>query len=742
VIKLFGTNGGGVVKGGFSKLPPPPPVAVRAAFFSAGLLAFCLGCAGVDIADPETKNPKEEVIPAAEPVIKTHPQDAVYQAGTAAVPLSVQAESPDGGVLSYQWYSGAENSKSASLAVLGATGASYTPPTVETGVVYYYVTVTNAHSEKEAAPPPASSEAPGDGESGGNAASVASSAARIEVNNLVNAALPAVSIYTGQKEYCVGDSAESIVAAAPVTDGGTVTVTWYKNGQNSNTGGASVSAGNNEYTPSTQTVGTFYYYFTAVNTIPDNGDGGVKSQSATSDVVEITVIEPIRNISELQTFFEQAGDSGASAAEPCVLPPVIWEDDGGWNTLFGTINAAGKYVALDMSKTLVGAAYVLPDVFSYASGDTDNARAGKGCVVSFVLPDGINSINYDVEAISSTLEDFIAIKTASGAGVETIGEYAFYGRSSLVAVDFPLARTIENSAFRECSSLVAVDFPLAETIEEYAFRECSSLEAVNFPLAETIGLLAFYGCSSLVTVNFPLAETIWSFAFRECSSLVAVNFPLAKTIEEYAFRECSSLEAVNFPLAETIKKAAFWECASLETVSFPKIEKIYTSVFALCSALEEITDARFPRLKEIGASAFGGCTSLRTVNLSNVETIGNSVFESCAALETVNLPVAQDMGEKVFSGCVLLQTITLGQTAPALGARIFEACNSTQAVTVNIPAGAGDYGTSGTYSGANATACWANGFRGMGWNGSAFTSYAPGNTDLNQNITVVLQTIQ
>ncbi|MDR2602555.1 MAG: leucine-rich repeat domain-containing protein, partial [Spirochaetaceae bacterium] len=324
--------------------------------------------------------------------------------------------------------------------------------------------------------------------------------------------------------------------------------------------------------------------------------------------------EPIRNVSELQTFLNQAG-SGASANDPCVLPPVIWTDTGGWNALFETINAAGKYVALDMSKTPVGEGCVLPAAFSYGCGSTDNARAGKGRVVSFVLPDGINSIG--------DFLNFNVIKNVTGVGVEAIGDSAFYGCVDLETINFPSVVTIDNHSFRDCASLKNANFPLAETIGHHAFRNCASLKNVDFPSAVMIG-----------------SET---------------------------FRDCAILEAVNFPLAEIIDALAFY-----------------------------------------------GCTSLETVNLPNVGIIKEKAFQ--------------------VSGNATL-AVALGQTAPSLERDIFYSVNVSKTITVNIPAVNSGYGTTGTYSGANSTACWANGFRGGGWGGSGFVDASK----INQNITVILQ---
>jgi len=65
--------------------------------------------------------------------------------GAAVSPLTVKAESTDGGAITYQWYmKSGENGVPA--AISGATAGSYTPKTDVAGVFYYYAVATNTNS--------------------------------------------------------------------------------------------------------------------------------------------------------------------------------------------------------------------------------------------------------------------------------------------------------------------------------------------------------------------------------------------------------------------------------------------------------------------------------------------------------------------------------------------------------------------------------------------------------------------
>jgi len=62
------------------------------------------------------------------------------------VNLTGTATSPDGGTLSYQWYSNTTNNNTGGTAISGANSANHIPNTFTQGTVYYYVVVTNTNT--------------------------------------------------------------------------------------------------------------------------------------------------------------------------------------------------------------------------------------------------------------------------------------------------------------------------------------------------------------------------------------------------------------------------------------------------------------------------------------------------------------------------------------------------------------------------------------------------------------------
>jgi len=81
---------------------------------------------------------------AAVPRIEKQPADRLYFSAGEIQPLKVTAESPDLGVLSYQWYSNTSALNSNGTLIPGADDKEFTPPGTEANS-FYYVVVTNTN---------------------------------------------------------------------------------------------------------------------------------------------------------------------------------------------------------------------------------------------------------------------------------------------------------------------------------------------------------------------------------------------------------------------------------------------------------------------------------------------------------------------------------------------------------------------------------------------------------------------
>ena len=114
---------------------------------------------------------------------------------------------------------------------------------------------------------------------------------------IVNAAQPSISIQSQGSTFDVGeDETFELTVIAISSDGGTLSYQWYSNTSNSNAGGsvmtgkttATLTLNKTDYTTEDKN-GKYYFYVVVTNTITDNGDGGKKTASRTSNFATVTV---------------------------------------------------------------------------------------------------------------------------------------------------------------------------------------------------------------------------------------------------------------------------------------------------------------------------------------------------------------------------------------------------------------------------------------------------------------------
>ena len=178
-----------------------------------------------------------------------------------------------------------------------------------------------------------------------------------------------------------------------------------------------------------------------------------------------------------------------------------------------------------------------------------------------------------------------------GAGVTSIGEYAFAFCTNLESVTFE----------EDC---------VVTTISQYAFYGCTALKSITIPASvTTIGASAFYQCYALATVTFEEGSaltSIGSHAFYACTSLTSISIPEGvTTIASYTFFGCSSLTSITIPdTVTTIESWAFGDCYNVETLvigsgvtsigdyAFYNMHKL-TSITSLNTTVPTITATTF-----------------------------------------------------------------------------------------------------------------------------------------------------
>jgi uncharacterized repeat protein (TIGR02543 family) len=205
---------------------------------------------------------------------------------------------------------------------------------------------------------------------------------------------------------------------------------------------------------------------------------------------------PFASVEMAVSYMNGETVESGTADDPVKLAMSMSLAGNAWSTFMDMMDATGKHFALDLSASSVAG-------MTGVSGEFDAAKK-TGKMMSVVLP-------ADATSIKASSFEGSSMKMASGAGVVTIGDMAFY-KSGLAMADFPMAEHIGKEAFMYCSSLSSVSFPMVKTMGDMAFAK-AGMAMVDFPELREAGKMAFGWMPGLADVRMPKIERMGMYMF-------------------------------------------------------------------------------------------------------------------------------------------------------------------------------------------------------------------------------------
>ena len=152
----------------------------------------------------------------------------------------------------------------------------------------------------------------------------------------------------------------------------------------------------------------------------------------------------------------------------------------GWRQLLAEIEAAGQYVALDLSAATMNGTVFYPD---------PTVETGKRFIVSLVLPGAAASIvranqifgtdpntGSSTVTLKQTFRYFIELKEVTGRNIISIGLWAFRN-IPLISISFPAVECIAG-AF-QFTNLTNIYIPAVRIIDSFSFAGSNSLTSIT-----------------------------------------------------------------------------------------------------------------------------------------------------------------------------------------------------------------------------------------------------------------------
>ena len=282
---------------------------------------------------------------------------------------------------------------------------------------------------------------------------------------------------------------------------------------------------------------------------------------------------------------------------------------------------------------------------------TWGTKVFNGCVnVSTIITQNQTDINKDASLWDATVG---SSAQASGKEVKlivnskSIGQYAFYGLSTVTDVTIPDSlSSINDYAFYGFVSPFSLNLTAASKIGEKAFYGCTGVTKINLPVAKEIGAEAFYGCTAAKEISAPAATSIGNSTFENCSAAEKIYIGASNITwgaEGRYFAGCTSctelfLGNINFPNNKSVmqnlgrgKEVHMTLGKNISTISTLHETYVGSGMGKVTLDLEKDS-----QLSSVAANAFKDTSYLKEVDFSNSArnmTFGANAFNNCANIE-------------------------------------------------------------------------------------------------------------